>query len=55
MLEQSNASHALNFFLHAGNNPVMLKNSTEHTETLFIALVEFGQLTMTLGYRKWQF
>ena len=25
-------------FLRAGNNPVMLKNSTEHAETLFIAL-----------------
>ena len=25
-------------FLHAGNNPFMLKNSTEHAEPLFIAL-----------------
>ena len=25
-------------FLRAGNSPVMLKNSTEHAETLFIAL-----------------
>ena len=27
-------------FLRAGNNPVVLKSSTEHAETLFIALTE---------------
>ena len=26
-------------FLRAGNNPVVLKNSTEHAESLFIALI----------------
>ena len=26
-------------FLRAGNNPAVLKNSTEHAETLFIALI----------------
>ena len=31
-------------FLRAGNNPVVLKNSTEHAETLFIALSEHGWL-----------
>ena len=28
-----------NFFLRAGNNPVVIKNSTEHAEPLFIALL----------------
>ena len=28
-------------FLRAGNNPVVLKNSTEHAEQLFIALTKF--------------
>ena len=28
-----------NNFLHAENNPELLKNSTEHTEPLFIALI----------------
>ena len=37
--EHSTASRALNFFLRAGNNPVVLKNSTEHAEILFIALM----------------
>ena len=39
--EHSTASRALNFFLRAGNNPVVLKNSTEHAETeiLFITLM----------------
>ena len=27
-------------FLRAGNNSVVLKNSTEHAETLFIALID---------------
>ena len=27
-------------FLHAGNNPVVLRNNAEHAETLFIALIE---------------
>ena len=31
-------------FLHAGNHPVVLKNSTEHAEALFIALVETSVL-----------
>ena len=30
-------------FLRAGNNPAVLKNSTEHAEPLFIALIEFGK------------
>ena len=38
----STASRALKFFLRAGNNPVVLKNSTERAETLFIALLEDG-------------
>ena len=38
--EHSTASRALKFFLRAGNNLVVLKNSTEHAETLFIALFE---------------
>ena len=29
-------------FLRAGNNPVVLKNSTEHAEPLFIALMYFN-------------
>ena len=31
-------------FLRAGNNPVVLKNSTEHAEPLFIALIECNNL-----------
>ena len=43
-LEHSTASRALIiFFLCAGNNPVVLKNSTEHAETLFIALADVMQ------------
>ena len=34
----------LNVFLSAGNNPGVLKNSTEHTETLFIAFRQFPQV-----------
>ena len=34
-----------NVFLSAGNNPGVLKNSTEHAETLFIALKQFSQMT----------
>ena len=37
--KHSTASRALNFFLRAGNNPVVLKDNTEHAETLFIALL----------------
>ena len=33
-----------NIFLRAGNNPVVLKNSTEHTEPLFISLLEIASL-----------
>ena len=33
------------FFLSAGNNPVVLKNSTEHAEPLFIAFRQFPQMT----------
>ena len=29
-----------NIFLCAGNNPVVLKNSTDHVEPLFIALLD---------------
>ena len=36
----SHASRALKFFLRSGNNPVVLKNSTEHVETLFIAFLD---------------
>ena len=32
-------------FLSAGNNPVVLKNSTEHAEPLFIAFGQFPQMT----------
>ena len=31
-------------FLNAGNNPGVLKNSTEHAETLFIAFRQFPQV-----------
>ena len=34
-----------NVFLSDGNNPGVLKNSTEHTETLFIAFRQFPQMT----------
>ena len=34
-----------NVFLSAGNNPAVLKNSTEHAETLFIAFRQFPQMT----------
>ena len=34
-----------NVFLSAGNNPGVLKNSTEHAETLFIAFRQFPQMT----------
>ena len=34
-----------NVFLNAGNNPGVLKNSTEHTEPLFIAFRQFPQMT----------
>ena len=37
-LEHSTASRAPKIFLRAGNNPVVLINSTEHAEPLFIAL-----------------
>ena len=40
ILELSTASHALKFFLHAGINPVVLKNITEHAEPLFITSVK---------------
>ena len=33
-----------NVFLSAGNNPGVLKNSTEHAETLFIAFRQFAQV-----------
>ena len=33
-----------NVFLNAGNNPGVLKNSTEHAETLFIAFRQFPQV-----------
>ena len=39
-LEHSTASCAPKIFLHAGDNPVVLKNSTEHAEPLFIVLIE---------------
>ena len=32
-------------FLSSGNNPGVLKNSTEHAETLFIAFRQFSQMT----------
>ena len=34
-----------NVFLRAGNNPGVLKNSTEHAEPLFIAFKQFPQMT----------
>ena len=34
-----------NLFLSAGNNLGVLKNSTEHVETLFIAFRQFPQMT----------
>ena len=44
-----------NVFLSAGNNPGVLKNSTEHAETLFIVFKQFPhvnsiQLTTTAMY-----
>ena len=33
-----------NALLSAGNNPGVLKNSTEHAETLFIAFRQFPQV-----------
>ena len=37
------ASSALTFFLSAGNHPGVFKNSTEHTELLFITFKQFPQ------------
>ena len=43
-------------FLHAGNNPVMHKNSTEHAQPLFIALLDtqkcFDTRKESLGARS---
>ena len=36
-----------NVFLSAGNNPGVLKNSTEHAGTLFIAFRQFPQVNST--------
>ena len=44
ILEHETQSSALTFFLTAGNNPGVLKNSTEHAETLFIAFRQFPQV-----------
>ena len=41
--KQKNSS-GLTFFQVAGNNPGVLKNSTEHAETLFIAFRQFLQV-----------
>ena len=38
------AVDCFNVFLSAGNNPGVLKNSTEHAEALFIALRQFPQV-----------
>ena len=35
-----------NVFLSAGNNPGVLKNSTEHAEPLFIAFIQLPQMTL---------
>ena len=35
-------------FLRAGNNPVVLKNSTEHAQTLFIALFDKVSVEFTI-------
>ena len=40
-----NAVECSNVFLRAGNNPGVLKNSTEHAEPLFIAFRQFPQMT----------
>ena len=40
-----NAVECFTIFLSVGNNPGMLKNSTEHAETLFIAFIQFSQMT----------
>ena len=34
-----------NVFLSAGNNPGVLKNTTAHVETLFIAFRQFSQMS----------
>ena len=39
-----------NVILSAGNNPGVLKNSTEHAEPLFIAFKQFPQMT-SIGLR----
>ena len=41
ILEHETQSSALTFFLSAGNNPGVLKNSTEHNEPLFITFRQF--------------
>ena len=41
----NNAVECSNVFLSAGNNPEVLKNSTEHAELLFIAFRQFPQMT----------
>ena len=51
------SEHAVdsNVFLSAGNNPGVLKNSTEHAETLFIAFRQFPQITsisLTISWRQ---
>ena len=45
ILEHETQSSALMFFLCAGNNPGVLKNSAEHAEPLFIAFRQFPQMT----------
>ena len=43
-LRARDAVECSNAFLSAGNNPGVLKNSTEHAETLFIAFRQFPQM-----------
>ena len=42
--QSRDAVECSNIFLSAGNNPGVLKNSTEHAETLFIAFRQFPQV-----------
>ena len=42
-----------NVFLSAGNNPGVLKNSTEHAEPLFIAFRQFPQMTSISFRIRW--
>ena len=42
-------------FLSAGNNPEVLKNSTEHTEPLFIMFRQFPWMSLVIAMYQYRF